>query len=71
MEKKSSHVPKHQPTTVTNEENSSRELRRVKTGAKKKGMMTRMRTQEAEDHDHDHDHDEIEPIITYLSKDDL
>jgi hypothetical protein len=36
MEKKSSHVPKHQPTTVTNEENSSRELRRVKTGAKKK-----------------------------------
>jgi len=30
-----------------------------------------MRTQEAEDHDHDHDHDEIEPIITYLSKDDL
>jgi hypothetical protein len=42
-----------------------------KLGQKKKGMMTRMRTQEAEDHDHDHDHDEIEPIITYLSKDDL
>ena len=51
------------------------ELRRVKTGPKKRhhdDMMTRMmRTQEAEDHDHDHDHDEIETIITYLSKDDL